>query len=114
MIESGEEGSQKMSQPQDNSESETSESRDRTQELTWALIDESINGQEFAELEDRLLNEESARKTYFECIQLHAELAEHFSVKGGDATSARPTKTPILGFLGSDSGPLTGLNAPKS
>jgi len=102
-----------MGQSENTSESGISESPDRTQELTWALIDDCMNGEEFAELEDRLLNEVSARKTYVDCIQLHAELAQHFAGPAG-AAPVRLTKTPILGFLGTDSGPLTGLNAPKS
>src|SRR6187431_2536307 len=99
-----------MGQSQNNSESGAAESFDRTHELTWALLDDCINGQEFAELEDRLLNEETARKSYLDCIQLHAQLTEHFAVKSAGSTAIRPTKPPILGFLGSDSGPLTGLN----
>ena len=103
-----------MGQSQNNSESGTSESFDRTHELSWALLDDYINGEEFAELEDLLLNEQAARESYLDCVQLHADLTEHFAAKTTGSTPARPTKTPILGFLGTDSGPLTGLNTPKS
>jgi hypothetical protein len=103
-----------MGQSQNNSESGTTESPDRTQELTWALVDNCIDGQEFAELEDRLMNEVSARKAYLDCIQLHSELTDYFAAPKGGSAPSRLAKTPILGFLGSDSGPLTGLNTPKS
>jgi hypothetical protein len=103
-----------MGQFQNNSETAAAESFDRTQELTWALLDECINGEEFAELENRLLNERSARETYVGCIQLHTDLARHFADQAATSTPARRTNTPILGFLGTDSGPLTGLNTPKS
>jgi hypothetical protein len=103
-----------MGQLQNNSQNDAAERFDRTQELTWALLDDCINGEEFAELEDRLLTEDAARKSYLDCIHLHSDLTQHFAARGNDSTPARLTKTPILGFLGSDSGPLTGLNMPKS
>jgi len=103
-----------MGQSQNNFESETPELFDRTQELSWALLDDYINGEEFTELEDLLLNDKIARESYIGCVQLHADLASHFAAPTPATTPARPARTPILGFLGTDSGPLTGLNAPKS
>ena len=103
-----------MGQSQNNSAAGTPGSFERTSELTWAMLDDCINGQEFAELEDLLLNDKTARDSYLNCIQLHAELAKHFAGSATGTAPTRPTKTPILGFLGTDSGPITGLNTPKT
>src|SRR5436190_16747224 len=83
---------------------------DRVQELSWALLDDHINGEELAELEGLLLADDGARGSYVGCVQLHADLTRHFAPAAPTTTKS----TPVLGFLGTDSGPLTGLNVPKS
>ncbi|MCC7474878.1 MAG: hypothetical protein IT425_05745 [Pirellulales bacterium] len=72
------------------------EQLDSTQELVWALLDDHISDADFAELEERLLADKDARETYIQCVQLHAELLDHF--KGG---AAKPVAEQVLGFLGS-------------
>ncbi len=85
---------------------------DRTQELTWALMDELITDAEMSELEEMLRTDKSARDGYVRCMQLHADLATHFAPPS-DSQSAGKQLTPILGFLGTDAS-LTGLESPKS
>lgn len=52
---------------------------DRVEELTWALVDEHIDDGEIAQLEKLLLEHEDARKTYVQCMQMHADLHFMFS-----------------------------------
>ena len=75
---------------------------DRIQELTWALIDEQINDDEFHLLDNLLLSDEKARGSYIGCVQLHADLMSHFAVPTGTAGSKAGRESQILGFLNSD------------
>jgi hypothetical protein len=75
----------------------------RVQELTWALLDEQINDDEFKLLDNLLLSDEKARHTYLECTQLHAELTDHFAVSTGATGSRAAKESPLLGFLGDSS-----------
>jgi hypothetical protein len=84
---------------------------DRVQELTWALLDEQINDDEFHLLDNLLLSDEKARGAYVGCVQLHADLMSHFAVPTGPAGSKVANNSPLLGFLNSDS-PL-GLQSPS-
>jgi len=80
--------------------------QERVQELSWALFDEQINDDELRLLENLLLSDDQARKTYVNCVQLHTDLAAHF------ARPAAPTagdKTQVLGFLGGAVPPTTSL-----
>ncbi len=76
-----------------------SDTLDRVHELSWALLDEHIAGEEMAELEDRLLNDSTARDSYIRCVQLHSDLISHYA-QPAKASGGSPAKTPILGFLG--------------
>lgn len=79
---------------------------ERVQELSWALFDEQINDDELQLLEGLLLSDDRARKTYCNCVQLHADLAAHFAkpaVPGADG------KTQVLGFLGGAIPPTASL-----
>ena len=84
---------------------------DRVQELTWALLDEQINDDEFKLLDNLLLADEQARNSYVECVQLHTNLLTYFappkSAKGAKGTS----DSPVLGFLSGDA-PF-GLQSPS-
>ena len=84
---------------------------DRTHELTWALLDESITDAEMTELEQLLRTDNTARESYTRCMQLHAELAWHFTppAKG----TSLPKGTPILGFLSADV-LTTGIESPTT
>jgi len=75
---------------------------DRVQELTWALLDEQINDDEFHLLDNLLLSDEKARSTYLVCTQLHADLMNHFAVPTSAAGAKVATNSPLLGFLNSD------------
>jgi hypothetical protein len=75
---------------------------DRVQELTWALLVEQLNDDEFDLLDNLLLSDAKARGSYLGCVQLHADLMSHFAVPSG-ATAANPdNNSRILGFLNSD------------
>jgi hypothetical protein len=76
---------------------------DRIQELTWALLDEQINDDEFNLLDTLLLSDEKARETYLGCTQLHADLMAHFAGPTEATRSQTPTALPVLGFLTGDS-----------
>src|SRR4051812_42312242 len=82
---------------------------DRTHELTWALLDESITDAEMTELEQLLRTDKRARESYARCMQLHAELAWHFNLPAKDAPV--PKGTPILSFLSPDV-LTTGIDSP--
>jgi hypothetical protein len=75
---------------------------DRVQELTWALLDEQINDDEFDLLDNLLLSDEKAIKSYLGCTQLHADLMTHFAVPSADTGSKAGSGSQILGFLNSD------------
>ena len=80
------------------------ENLERVQELTWALVDEQISDDEFAQLNSVLLRDDKSRDTYLGCIQLHADLMAHFAAPKADDQAAR-SKMPVLGFL-NDSTPI--------
>ena len=56
------------------------------QELVWALIDEQATDRDVRRLEELLLENDEARKTYVMCMQMHSDL--HFLLGG------RPLKLP--------------------
>jgi hypothetical protein len=75
---------------------------DRVQELTWALLDEQINDDEFDLLGNLLLSDENSRSAYLGCVQLHAELISHFAVPTGPAATNSENAPRVLGFLNAD------------
>src|SRR5262245_46696472 len=81
------------SQPTDHAGNENS---DRVQELTWALLDEQISDDEFAQLNGTLLRDDKSRDTYLNCVRLHADLMAHFAAPS-ERTGKR-SGTPILGL----------------
>jgi len=78
---------------------------EKVQELTWSLLDEQITADEMSLLDGLLMNDEKARATYIGCVQLHADLATHFTANRAPANAAS-TKSPILGFLNAAMPPL--------
>ena len=95
-----------MGQPLDNAEDfGDSDQLDRVHELSWGVLDGTLNGEEKAELEDLLVHDPAARESYARCAQLHAELAFFFAPGRTPGTSS---KSPILGFL-SEGVPNLGL-----
>ncbi len=75
---------------------------DRVQELTWALLDEQINDDEFMLLDNLLLSDEKARGSYIGCVQLHTELMSYFAALPAESDSKVGSRSQILGFLNSD------------
>ncbi len=49
---------------------------DEVQELVWALVDDYATERQIHRLEELLLENDEARRTYVTCMQLHADL--HF------------------------------------
>lgn len=85
---------------------------ERVQELTWALMDEQINDDEVRLLDNLLLSDDQARETYIGCVQLHADLAQHFRQPTGQ-TPTRTGKSLVLGFLNEGAAGME-LGAPPS
>jgi hypothetical protein len=85
---------------------------DRVQELTWALLDEQINDDEFVLLDNLLLSDEKARKSYVGCVQLHADLMSHFGALPAKTGSKAGIGSQILGFL--NSGAPLGFQSPSA
>ncbi len=73
---------------------------ERVQELTWALLDETITDDEKSLLDTLLLTGDAARTRYLECVQMHTDLMFHF---------AEPAKT--VAKSGSQATVLSFLNA---
>ena len=84
---------------------------ERVQELTWAILDEQISADEMRLLDNLLLSDDEARRTYIGCMQLHTDLLEHFR-KPAAAADTTSTKSPVLGFLG-DGLPGAALESPN-
>jgi hypothetical protein len=72
---------------------------DRVEELTWALVDEQINEDEFGLLENLLLSDDEARDVYIDCIQLHTELLAHYAEPAPSAGDSQRPCSPVLSFL---------------
>jgi hypothetical protein len=72
------------------------ESVDRVRDLTWALVDEQISDDEFAQLNSTLLRDDKSRETYLNCIRLHADLMAHFAAPS--ERSGKSSGMPILGL----------------
>jgi hypothetical protein len=85
---------------------------ERVQELTWALLDEQINDDEFHLLDNLLLSDEKARGSYIGCVQLHADLMSHFAAMPTETGSKVGSGSQILGFLNSNA-PL-GFQSPSA
>ena len=66
--------------------------RERVQELSWALVDEQLNADELPLLENLLLSDENARRTYLECVQMHSDLLAHFAAPPKKVTPNIGTK----------------------
>lgn len=66
-------------------------------ELTWAMLDDQINNDEFHLLESMLLSDDRARQEYVHCVQLHTDLLAHFAKPDAAGAAGKPQ---VLGFLG--------------
>lgn len=75
-------------------------------------MDEQISTDELQLLESLLLSDDAARQTYLNCVQLHADLFQHFR-QPAEGKPTRTGKSLVLGFLNEDV-PGLGLDAPTS
>ncbi len=71
----------------------------RVRELTWALLDDQITGEEVALLENLLLSDDKARDSYLGCVQLHAGLVSYFAEPQARAAKESAASPQVLGFL---------------
>lgn len=55
------------------------------EDLTWQLLDGVAEDSQVKVLERELIDKESARKTYVNCVQLHVDLMFYFREKQGDS-----------------------------
>lgn len=74
---------------------------ERVEELTWALMDEQVNDDEFRLLETLLLADDNARGSYLGCVQLHADLISHFGAPARETPAKVGGESPIVGLLDS-------------
>jgi len=90
------------------------------QELVWALIDDQATVEQVRRLEQLLLENEEARRTYITCMQLHADLhyllggkrhiplpAELEQVAAGRQKSPTPTPLSLVDFPAAQPQPPT-------
>ena len=85
----------------------------RARELTWALLDDLITDEEMAALDGLLQTDPAARNEYLHCVQLHADLKSEFAAKSSPTAAPSSAKTPVLGFLQSETQPF-GLPSPPA
>jgi hypothetical protein len=71
---------------------ESNEPIDEVQELVWALIDDQATDTQIKRLEELLLADEEARRTYVMCMQMHADL--HFLLGGKRPALPMPWEKP--------------------
>ncbi len=76
---------------------------ERVRELTWALLDEQINDDEFDLLENLLLSDAKARDSYLGCVQLHAGLGAYFAESPTGVATKTAANPQVLGFLSAES-----------
>jgi len=78
---------------------------DEAEALIWALLDDSIEPANLKRLESLLQENEQVRQRYISCVQMHADLNQHF------AELPNMPSSPVLGSLG-DLQPGTGMIPP--
>jgi len=61
---------------------------DHIQRMVWALVDGQLTQKEIEAFEALLCEDEQARRTYVECMQLHADLHAFFRKGGAVPTPA--------------------------
>ena len=67
---------------------------DEAEALIWAMLDESIEPADANRLEGLLQENEQVRQRYLSCVQMHADLNQHF------AELPNMPSSPVLGSLG--------------
>ncbi len=67
---------------------------DEAEALIWAMLDESIEPANAKRLEGLLQENEQVRQRYLSCVQMHADLNQHF------AELPNMPSSPVLGSLG--------------
>lgn len=80
--------------------SESSPWQHEIEQLIWELVDDRITETRFERLKKLLAEDADARRTYLSCIQLHADLHQHFAHQDGqgppETTDRAATAIPPL------------------
>ena len=79
----------------------------QAEEMIWSLLDNNLSGADFSRLEELIRDNAQVRDRYFECVQLHTDLASHFG-KTTRSNALDGPDSPVLGSLGNT---LPGVDA---
>ena len=63
------------------------------EQLIWSLLDETLEEADVTRLEGLVQEKEAVRTRYLECVQLHSDLAQHFSEKDVTESFDKPQST---------------------
>ena len=83
---------------------------EEVQNLTFALLDERIEGEQLKRLEELLTGDAQAREIYLTCVQMHVDLREILS--SGVAAPSQPAVSRVPSFGLPISLPAPGVNTP--
>lgn len=73
---------------------------DEAEALIWALFDNEIKPADIKRLEGLLKENEQVRQRYVSCVQMHADLHQHFGDIPAPPTTDSLPSSPVLGSLG--------------
>ena len=70
----------------------------QSQVFFWALVDESLTGQQTQRLESMIAEHDEARQTFVRCLQLHVDLIYYFHAKRTleEAEESKPVLWPAI------------------
>jgi len=68
--------------------------------LIWALLDDEIDRTDVIKLEAMLQDNDQVRAHYVKCVQMHADLHQHFGDDPGKPLQGKRPDSPVLGSLG--------------
>ena len=71
----------------------------QAEKMIWSLLDNNLSGADFSRLEELIRDNPQVRNRYFECVQLHTDLASHFG-KATQSNALNGPDSPVLGSLG--------------
>ena len=77
------------------------------QEIVWALVDDQVTDEQIARLEQLVVRSDDARRTYVQCMQMHADL--HYLLGKQDVKLPPLDDVPAMPPLPIVDLPLTGF-----
>ena len=75
------------------------DSLEKTEQMIWKYLDETLPEEELPELENLLQSDEKVVQLYVDCVKLHTDLMEHFQEPRKIELPFAPN-SPVLGSLG--------------